>query len=354
MEYMEKMLEEWKTIFDKNVDFYIYGAAASAKKCVELVAEIGALDKIKGFVVSNGKENPEYVGTLPVLDIHEMQDKDIHILVTHLGFSKQEICELLEELSFKNVYLVAKYMESLQIKFAKNICDEYMEFAEKREARLRETKSPEKRRQDEAVCKYLGEVRKKGEPDFGSGLFYQSFEEIGLKGRRPTIYRLEKYGIEKFLNSEMEVLDIGCNAGFLDLTVAPLVKGVLGIEYDATLVEISNYAKDYLRIKNCDFIHSDFEEWYRRNNRKFDVVFSFAVHHWLNMKPEKYMQMLDNIIKENGCICLESLGGVEYNADKEYKCCLEYLLECGYVVQAEGNIMDDGIMKRNYAVLKRY
>lgn len=352
MEYIEKMLEDWKNLFDKNIEFYIYGAAESAKKCLELSQKTGVLHKIKGFVVSNGKENPSYVENIPVTDIHDIQNKEIHILVTHLGFAKKEICKLLEELGFKNVYLIAKYMEALQLKYAKKIDDECKTVADKRETEMLERRTSEERKKDEEFCKYIGEIRKQEELDFGSNLFYQSFEKIGLVGRRPTLYRLEKYGIEKFLNENMDVLDIGCNVGFVDLTVAPLVKSVLGIEYDAPLVKIANDVKEYMQAWNCEFIQSDFEEWYKGNKRKFDVVFSFAVHHWLNLAPEKYMKMLDDIIKEHGYLCLESLGGADFDTDKEYKCCLKYLLDMGYVVQTEGKIVDDGIMLRRYAVLK--
>lgn len=353
MESVEAIFEEWKALFDKESEFYIYGAASLAKKCVAITRQTGVINKIKGFVVSDGRENPVELEGFPVSDIHDMPNKDAGILVTHLGFSKREICRLLEELGFRNIYLISKYMEVFQLEYAQKVDDAYIVAAEKRKNELVEKRSDEEKSRDERICREIEEMRREGDLDFGSSLFYQSFETIGLKGRRPTLYRLEKYGIENFLNQKCEVLDIGCNAGFLDMTIAPFVNHVLGIEYDCTLVKIANYVKEYLHMDNCEFLSGDFVEWQGTNKQKFDVIFSFAVHHWLNMDFKQYVKILSGMLKENGYICFESLGGDTYNSDEKYTHCIEAMIENGFLLLSEGCIMDDGVMMRRYAVLER-
>ena len=54
--------------------------------------------------------------------------------------------------------------------------------------------------------------------DFGRGEFYQSLEELGVIGQRPTKLRIEKYQLDEIV-SEKNVLDIGCNCGFMDISI---------------------------------------------------------------------------------------------------------------------------------------
>ena len=65
---------------------------------------------------------------------------------------------------------------------------------------------------------------------FGRGEFYQSCEEIGIPGQRPTTDRYKIYGLDEHLSPGHNVLDIGCNCGFFTLLISSKVKRAVGIE----------------------------------------------------------------------------------------------------------------------------
>lgn len=345
----EVLLREWKGIFENRGDFYIYGAANTARQILKVAEETGVGNKIKGFVVTNGEDNPKCVGELLVVDIHKLQDKQAIILVPHAGVFKQEIYSLLESLGFYNIYSVHKFTYFIAKGTPHMILDSYMEKAKMREREYDTIKSFEDKKSDAILREHIMQIRNAGQPDFGQGQFYQSFERIGLSGTRPSLYRIEKYGIEGFLDKKQDILDIGCNAGFLDMTIAPLVCTVTGVEYDKSLVDIANCVKEHIKAYNCTFINSDFRDWYKENLTTYNVIFSFAIHHWLNLEPEDYAKKVDNLLREEGYLCFEShdmCGG-----DEEYEECLSVWLSMGYAIKKQGDIMDDGVTQRKYTIL---
>lgn len=349
-EFDQKELhKEWKNLFKQTGDYYIYGAGNTAKKVLKIAVDIGISDKIKGFVVSDREGNPNTIEGLQVMGIRELEDNNAVVLVPHAGVFKRQIYSLLEELEFANIYSIHKLVGFTLRATPQKITDVYMGRAREREKEYTLAKSREEKEKDAELCELITQIRNDGQPDFGQGQFYQSFEKIGLTGTRPTLYRLEKYGIEEFLNKKQDVLDIGCNTGFLDMTVAPLVNTVTGIEYDRSLTDVANCVKKYIRADNCTFINRDFHDWHRGNNKTYAVIFSFAIHHWLNLKPEEYVKKIDGLLKEDGYLCFEShdlCGG-----DDEYEKCLNFWLSMGYKIKIKGNIMDDGITQRDYTIL---
>lgn len=344
------LLCEWLDLFEKEGDFYIYGAANTAKQILKMAMDTGVSDKIKGFVVTDGEDNPEYVERLPVVDIHKLQDKQANILVPHAGVFKREIYLLLESLGFNNVNSIHKFTYFI-IGGRQIIADSCMEKAKERERKYNVSKSYADREKDTALREQVVRIRNEGQPDFGQGQFYQSFEQIGLTGTRPTLYRVEKYGIKDFLDKNQDVLDIGCNTGFLDMEIASLVQTVTGVEYDKSLVDVANCVKERVAVDNCTFINSDFHDWYRGNKKTYNVIFSFAIHHWLNLTPEEYVKKIDNLLKEEGYLCFESHD--MRVGDKEYEECLALWLSMGYVIRNRGDIMDDGATQREYTVLQK-
>lgn len=349
MSNYEELLKEWQSLFQREEDYYLYGAANMAKDIIRLSEETGVLRKIKGCLVTNKKDNPDYVADVPVIDVHNIEDKSAVILVPHGGVYKREIAELLEILGFKNVVYIRHYGRTLTKKEVVQLNDKYMQTADEKINKMRNQKSTREIELDMALCDRIIKLREEKQPDFSEEQFYQSFELIGLSGRRPTMYRIEKYGVERILSPEKTVLDIGCNAGFFDMAVAPRVKHVLGVEYDATMVEVANIVKEYIHAENCEFWQGDFCEWMKQNHNTYNVIFSFAIHHWLNVSQEEYVQMLDELLEVGGHICIESheLSVV----DLEYDRCIELFLEKGYECINEGEIMDDGAIRRKYMTL---
>ena len=156
---------------------------------------------------------------------------------------------------------------------------------------------------------------KKQEQFFGKGKFYQSFPRLKIDGMRPTDERIQRYQIQKFVKKSDDVLDLGCNCGFFDLSVAEWVSSVTGIEYNEALVAIGNMARDGLKINNVHFVASDYESWKKKNKKKFDVIFSFAVHYWFKVKPYNYAKDLSKMLNTGGILFFESQ---DIKGDKDY------------------------------------
>lgn len=186
--------------------------------------------------------------------------------------------------------------------------------------------------------------------EFGYGKFYQSLPELGIDGMRPTKLRVEKYHFSDFLNKQQDVLDLGCNCGFLDITIANDVKTVTGVEYNASLVQIAEEVKQYLNKANVSFVHEEYNSWKKHNTKKYDVVFSFAVHHWFGVTAYKYAKDLNELVNSGGLLLFESQDVTE---DKIYKNIVNELLFRGFKIEYEGSGMDDGMYKRNFYVLRK-
>lgn len=186
--------------------------------------------------------------------------------------------------------------------------------------------------------------------DFGYGKFYQSLPELDIEGMRPTETRISKYEFSRFLNNKQDVLDLGCNCGFLDISVADHVKTVTGVEYNNTLVRIADEVAKYLNKQNVTFINDDYNNWRKHNTKQYDVVFSFAVHHWFGVTPYGYAKDLSKIIKTGGILYFESQ---DVTGDKIYKKIVDELLLRNFSLEHEGSDMDDGMYERHYYVLKK-
>lgn len=344
-----ELLEEWMKLFAEEKDYYIYGAANTAKQILAFAKSTGVADKVKGFVVTNGEENPGVVEELPVMDIHLLQDTQAVILVPHAGLFKEEINSLLEELGFVNIQLINRFCYFAAKQGPQRVADSYMEKAKEMTKKYDSGKSNEEKERDALLRERILQIREEGQPDFGQVQFYQSFEKIGVTGTRPSLYRVMKYGLENFLTKEQDILDIGCNTGFLDMTISPLVHSITGVEYDRSLVAIANCVKEHLKADNCMFVNSDFCDWYKANDRKYDVILSFAIHHWLNLSPEEYTRNINTLLEKSGYLCFESHDLSV--PDKEFDACLKLLLDMNYVIKNRGSIMDDGITKRDFVIL---
>lgn len=185
--------------------------------------------------------------------------------------------------------------------------------------------------------------------EFGRGKFYQGLKSIFIAGQRPTEERFKAYGMKKFLKKNFRVLDIGSNCGFFSLYVSQFVNLVDGIEKDPYMIEIANKTKKYLKVKNCTFHNSAFEEF--KANKKYDCIMSFAVHRRVGHSLEGYLNMLDSIINKNGILVIEShdINKEDANFGNDIKAALGKK----YAIAKEGKIKDDGIVERKFIVLRK-
>ncbi len=341
----DELKKEWTSIINKP-NIYIYGAAKTAETMYSFISGMGYKQHIKGFLVTEGKDNVQELLGLEVKDIHNFDEKEACILVPHMGVYKEQISNLLVLLGFKNVYFVGQLRtktvqeerEHIALdngKVGREIYDKKTEIEKESDANLREQ---------------ILTILRNGQPDFGGIKPYQSMEMIGLWGIRPTEYRIREYELRTILGPKDNVLDIGCNTGFLDLSISNLVQSVTGIEYDSSLVKIANLVKDYLKVPNCIFYNGDFNDWYRNTDTSYNVIFSFAIHHWLNITPQRYVEILNKLLRTHGYICFESHI---YGADIEFdKCCKEFQ-NLNYQVIISKKINDDGMQEREYVLFRK-
>lgn len=342
-----ELKKKWDLILDYP-EVYVYGAAKTAEKLYEFIANMGYKDNVKGFLVTNGEDNGKELCGLPVDDIHYFDNKKSRILVPHVGIYRDQICNLLETLNFRNVFLIDKLRELTYLEEReKNTLD-----VEKTGWEIYERKSEKEKQEDEKLCDQILNILREEQPDFGGIKPYQSMELIGLEGIRPTEYRIREYGLRDILKEEDDVLDIGCNTGCLDISIANMVHTVTGIEYDGSLVKAAKLIADYLEVSNCAFYNDDFNVWLKDIdiNKKYSIILSFAIHHWLNLSPTEYIAIIDKLLKKGGFLCFESHI---YGMDVEFDECYKEFLNLGYHIICEKKIKDDGVQERLYVLFQK-
>ena len=112
--------------------------------------------------------------------------------------------------------------------------------------------------------------------DYGEGYFYQSSEQLGVTGLRDTTGRVAAFRLRNLVRGR-KVLEIGCNAGFLTLALAPATDRIVAFELNPHLVRIARRAARFLKADNVEFAAVAFEDL--EIDEAFDDVISFANHH---------------------------------------------------------------------------
>jgi 2-polyprenyl-3-methyl-5-hydroxy-6-metoxy-1,4-benzoquinol methylase len=182
----------------------------------------------------------------------------------------------------------------------------------------------------------------------GLGSFYQSCEELAICGQRPTSARFSAYGLESLLDPDQRLLDIGCNCGFLALECARHVKQVHGFDINPRFIAIGNAAKRVLGRRNCELSTSSFEDF--RSDAPFDVIFSFAVHHWIGQPIPEYAERLKRMLNPGGMVLVESQDVSTHDADWDAK--LSAFCSVGFEPVASGTLCDDGVRARRHVLLR--
>ena len=176
-------------------------------------------------------------------------------------------------------------------------------------------------------------------------LFYESLAEYGYMGYRNTEERVLIYQFDKYLNKNMQTLDIGCNTGFMALTIAKYVGHVTGIDIGEGNIAVAKKAKDMLGVENVDFHTMDF--MHADINDKYDVIFSLAVHAYM-ANEQSYLEKIDGLLKEGGIIFFES----QVDVDEKYMRMLE-LLKKKYQLLMRRNYIESGGNERDVAVFMK-
>lgn len=140
--------------------------------------------------------------------------------------------------------------------------------------------------------------------EFGVHQFYQNYPPLGIRGERDSLNRQAVYGLGEILRPDMEVLDIGSNVGFFSILLADRVKHIHLLEYEPQLVEIARRVAEKEGKHNVTCICEDFKQF--DSERKFDFIFSFAVHWWVGMPRGDYVNKVRSHLKDGGLMLFES------------------------------------------------
>jgi len=142
---------------------------------------------------------------------------------------------------------------------------------------------------------------------YGGVNYYQSYIDMGIRGLRSSGDRISLYHIKEYLKIDDEVLDIGCNCGFLDMQIAPYVKKITGIEIEPRFVSIANQIKSKEHIENVEFFCENY--WGNSRLGVYDVIFAFAIHTNIMLSGATKEGFCDSIIahlKPGGYLFFES------------------------------------------------
>ena len=142
---------------------------------------------------------------------------------------------------------------------------------------------------------------------FGGSSWYQGSPELGIKGARKNAERIARYNVDKYLDKESEILDIGCNCGFFDIELARWVKHVKGIDIERKYIELANKVRSFRNVENVSFIEGNFMDIRER----FDAVFSLGVHNYIfegGISKGNYIKKMKELTKNKGYVFFESHG----------------------------------------------
>lgn len=169
-----------------------------------------------------------------------------------------------------------------------------------------------------AINLVLVEARSLAAYDYGEGYFYQGFKKLHITGFRNTEARYGAMELKKYLAGK-NVLDIGCNSGFLSLYCAETARRVTGIEYNPYLIDIAKLCAGHLKIDNVEFQAKTFEDFAPSENPQFDAVLSFANHSTYDQQTrhtlEEYFDKCKRLLSPDGLFLFES-HAPDYEGDK--------------------------------------
>lgn len=182
------------------------------------------------------------------------------------------------------------------------------------------------------------------------GELYQGHEDWRLPGQRPTMLRANTYALNKWIEPHHHILDIGCNIGCFGIETSKLGASYTGFDNNADVIKIANYLARHNAAENCTFLTSTFDEFQSNNKQQYDVIFSFAVHVWIGIPMQDYIEKLKGMLAPQGVIIIES-NNLDKN-DMEFMQNMRLFLTADFILLHQGEITDDGVIRRAFCVFQ--
>ena len=143
--------------------------------------------------------------------------------------------------------------------------------------------------------------------DYGEGYFYQSFPSAYISGFRDTTERVKHLDLREITKNK-SVLDIGCNTGFILISLADSYKSGFVFDFNPYLIEIADATKSFRKLNNTNFSASSFENI--DIEESYDVVLSLANHSTYdgNTKQDlgSYFKKISDVLNKDGIMVFES------------------------------------------------
>lgn len=142
------------------------------------------------------------------------------------------------------------------------------------------------------------------------GYPYQAFNTLGVFGERSTEERYKHYQLDSYLEKHHQVLDLGCNCGFVGI-FASYRKGcnVTGIDINPFAIEIGRLCVDFLDLNDkVNLLPLRIQDL--NKGIRYDGIFSFAIH-WTDDKNyriplQDHFNAIYDLLKESGLLFFES------------------------------------------------
>lgn len=181
--------------------------------------------------------------------------------------------------------------------------------------------------------------------DYGEGYLYQGFRRLNFSGLRDTDTRINEMRLSALLKGR-NVLEIGCNTGFLCLAASKYARFIYALDINPYLIDIGNRCREFLGINNVKLLNCAFEDL--KHSQKFDTVLSFANHSTYDkntrFKLKEYFQQCYDYLIDGGEFLFESHApGYERKTLIDTIKIIEELFEIRerYVIDA-GTFLDKG------------
>ena len=143
--------------------------------------------------------------------------------------------------------------------------------------------------------------------DYGEGYYYQSSPTAGITGFRDTAARVAAYDLFRRLDGR-QVLDIGCNAGFLTTEIAATARSIVAIEPSPHLIAIAREVALFAGRTNTSFHDTTFEGF--EPPAPVDAVVAFANHETIDGRSTfdlgAYLGQCHKLCAPNGLLLFES------------------------------------------------
>lgn len=213
---------------------------------------------------------------------------------------------------------------------------------------------PPEKKDDWLECKLkMHSIFSQNNQQFGSShAFYQAHEAWGLPGQRPTLARIKEYSLTKWIQPHHEILDIGCNIGCFGIEAARTASHYTGFDINPDLIEIAKTLAENKHSKNCTFLTTDFHRFIQSNEKKYDFIFSFAVHGWIGLPMKNYVDILKSILKPDGFVLIESHDVINDDDLQKFFQQMRFFIEGNFSIVDQGMLKDDNKRRRSFFIFR--